>query len=200
MEVWSHGGKLYSVVSCYSVAGDTWQYELVGTTEPASVAIIIPDATPDDDRFTPTGSDQALLATADGVVPWLLLMRLIDMAEGAGDLVDDADWRSTAASQGLLSSHTAWPHDGQEYEVNSFHFGDRDAWCYELCAPPSSPERDDFIEVLIPDAQPDAGPFAPAASDRVTVTMHGQWDIPWPVFRRFIEAIRISGDIRDPTA
>jgi hypothetical protein len=32
-------------------------------------------------------------------------------------------------------------------------------------------------------------------ADRVTFTAHGEWDIPWPVFRRFIEAIAGSGDI-----
>jgi hypothetical protein len=29
----------------------------------------------------------------------------------------------------------------------------------------------------------------------VTFTAHGEWDIPWPIFGRFIEVIAISGDI-----
>jgi hypothetical protein len=29
----------------------------------------------------------------------------------------------------------------------------------------------------------------------VTLTMHGQWTLPWPVFQRFLDAIHAAGDI-----
>jgi hypothetical protein len=51
------------------------------------------------------------------------------------------------------------------------------------------------VEVLIPDANADGGPFVHEPSERATFTAHGEWDIPWPVFRRFIEVIAASGDL-----
>jgi hypothetical protein len=56
-------------------------------------------------------------------------------------------------------------------------------------------QRNDYVEVQIPDAQPDSGPFVPEPADVVTFTAHGVWDIPWPIFRRFIEVINTTGDI-----
>ncbi|PWK46304.1 hypothetical protein BC793_110298 [Actinoplanes xinjiangensis] len=29
----------------------------------------------------------------------------------------------------------------------------------------------------------------------MTLTMHSRWELPWPVFRRFLDAIRAAGDI-----
>ncbi|MFV2013373.1 MULTISPECIES: hypothetical protein [unclassified Micromonospora] len=54
-----------------------------------------------------------------------------------------------------------------------------------------------YIEVRIPDASPDDGPFIPQPADQVTFTSHGELSIPWPVFRRYIDAINASGDITD---
>ena len=55
--------------------------------------------------------------------------------------------------------------------------------------------ENNYIDVRIPDASPNSGPFIPMPSDHVTLTMHGQWRLPWPVFRRFLNAIRAAGDI-----
>jgi hypothetical protein len=193
MEVWSHDGKQYELNSYYNVIDNAWQYELVGTAEPTFLAIVIPDSTPDGDRFVPAPSDDVLLAAAGGTTPWPILMGLVDRAESSGDIVEDTRWRLAAASDRPLITHTVWTHHSKIYEINSFYFGDRDAWCYELCLPHSDPDRNDYLAVLIPDADPGSGPFVPVASDRITCTVHGDCAVPWPVFRRFIEAISTDG-------
>ena len=101
-------------------------------------------------------------------------------------------WRSA-----LPLTLNAWEHDGRRYEVNQFHLGDNDAWCYELYEVVPGSADDNYLDVQIPDTQPD-GPFVPASSDRVTLTMHGHWTIPWPVLRRFLAALEAAGDIVEP--
>src|SRR3712207_9383539 len=55
--------------------------------------------------------------------------------------------------------------------------------------------ENNYIDVRIPDVSPNSGPFIPMPSEQVTLTMHGQWTRPWPVCRRFLDAIRAAGDI-----
>ncbi|MFC8619746.1 hypothetical protein ACFT9M_25515 [Micromonospora purpureochromogenes] len=197
MEVWDHDGKLYEVNSWYCLPDDAWQYELVELTEPpgrgACLAVVIPDATPEPGPFTPKHADHVLLAVARGVTPWPILRRLIDLVESSGDIV--ATDRAHATADDEILSNNVWLYAGKRFEVNSFHLSDRDAWCYELYEVKPDASRNDYVEIQIPDANPDAGPFVPEPSDRVTFTVHGEWDIPWPVFRRFIEVITASGDI-----
>jgi hypothetical protein len=197
VEVWDHDGKLYEVNSYYSLPDDAWQYELVGLTgAPGTgpyLTIVIPDATPEPGPFTPKHAGHVLVAVAGGVTPWPILRRLIDLVESSGDIID-TDRAHVAAADKILSNNV-WSHDGKRFEVNSFHFSDRDAWCYELYEVRPDTERNDYVEVQIPDANPYGGPYVPAPADRVTFIAHGEWDIPWPIFRRFIEVIVASGDI-----
>jgi hypothetical protein len=87
----------------------------------------------------------------------------------------------------------------RQFEVNSFHFGDRDSWCYELYEVDSETPENNYIEVLIPDVRPAEGPFAPATADQVMFTAHGTLEVPWLVFRHFLDAIEASGDIVEGT-
>ncbi len=79
------------------------------------------------------------------------------------------------------------------FEVNHFHRDD--SWRYELYEVHTGSAENNYIDVRIPDMSPNSGPFIPMPSDHVTLTMHGQWALPWPVFRRFLDAIRAAGDI-----
>ncbi|MBE1484373.1 hypothetical protein [Plantactinospora soyae] len=197
MEIWSHEGNLYEVVSFYCLPEDAWRYELDGLSgAPGTgphITVAIPDATPDDGPFTPEPARLAVVHVGGGETPWPVLRRFLDLVESSGDLVNNE--ASPTEDVELPSSNNVWWHDGQRFEVNSFHFGEHDAWCYELCEVKPEAEGNDYIEVRIPDASPDSGPFIPEAADRVTLTIHGSWTIPWPMFRRFIEAIKASGDI-----
>lgn len=195
VQIWSHEGRLYEVNSLYALSDGAWHYELVGLTgAPGTgpyLAVALPDATPIG-PFTPLPARHALMHVGQGDTPWPILRRLLDLVQESGDLVADEREASTVG-QGL-STNNVWPHDGRTYEVNSFHHGERDAWCIEMYE--VGPGDDNvYVEVLIPDVQPEGGPFLPAPADRVTFTAHGDWAIPWPVFVRFIEAVEAAGDI-----
>jgi hypothetical protein len=114
--------------------------------------------------------------------------------ESSGDVVAEERNRATEATT-LPLTLSVWQHDDRQYEVNQFHCGDNDSWCYELHEVTPEAVGNDSIGVQIPDAQPESGPFVPGPSDRVTLTMHGDWAIPWPVFRRFVDAVQTSGDV-----
>ena len=201
MNVWAHDGKLYEVNSYHSLPDDAWQYELAGISGAPEtgpyLAVLIPDATPDG-PFTPRQAEHIQVTIHNGQTPWPVLHRFVDLIENSGDIT-----HGTAASSGigaLTSSNTTWQFADRRFEVNSFYFGDRDSWCYELCVvDPNSPENN-YIEVLIPDAQPADGPFVAAAADQVTVAGHGTSTVPWPVFRHFLDTIETSGDIVEGTA
>ncbi|MEV4133517.1 hypothetical protein AB0J72_15265 [Dactylosporangium sp. NPDC049742] len=197
MGVWLHDDKLYEVSSGYSLPDDAWQYELTGLTgAPGTgpyLAITIPDATPDDGPFTPMPAHHVRVRAGGGQVPWPILTKFIDLVESSGDLV--AEDRNLATELPLTLN--AWQHDDRRYEVNQFHFGDNDSWCYELYEVKPDAAGNDYIDVQIPDTQPENGPFVPGPADHVTLTMHGNWSIPWPVFRRFVDAVQASGDIVD---
>ena len=94
-----------------------------------------------------------------------------------------------------ILSNNVWLYDGKRFEVNSFYYSDSDAWCYELYEVTPDTSRNDYVEVQIPDANPKGGPFIPVPADGATFAVHGEWNIPWLVFRRFIEVIAASGNI-----
>ncbi|MEV0570260.1 hypothetical protein [Dactylosporangium sp. NPDC050588] len=198
MEVWLHDDKLYEVSSGYSRPDDAWQYELTGLTGAPGTGpyleIVIPDATPDDGPFTPKPANHVFVRAAGGQVPWPILTKFIGLVESSGDLMEEDRGPATEATA-LPLTLNVWQHDDRQYEVNQFHFGDNDSWCYELYEVKPDAVGNDYIDVQIPDAQPESGPFVPGPSDRVTLTMHGSWAIPWPVFRRFVDAVQASGDV-----
>lgn len=198
MEVWAHDGRLYEVNSYYSLPDDAWQYELAGqdgalATGPY-LSVLIPDATPDDGPFTPRQAEHVRVVVHDGLTSWPVLRRFVNLIEASGDITSGPEV-SPAIGTLTLSSNNTWQLGGKRFEVNSFHFGDRDSWCYELYEVESETSENRYVEVLIPDVQPAAGPFVPATADQVTFTVHGTWTVPWPVFRRFLDAIEASGDI-----
>ncbi|HET9170391.1 MAG TPA: hypothetical protein VFN97_13190 [Actinospica sp.] len=107
--------------------------------------------------------------------------------------------RRIAVAPGTLSSmeyrsHHHWSHNGVQYEVNSFHHSEADAWCYELYRLAGEPGRNDYIEVRIPDVTPD-GPFTPAPAAEAVFMAHGEPVIPWPVVRQFLDLIQKYGDL-----
>jgi hypothetical protein len=188
VEVWSHDGRLYEVNSYYSLSDNAWQYELVGLTGARGphMAVVIPDATPDDGPFTPKPADHVVVSVGDGRTPWPVLRRLLDLVESSGDIAE-----SRPSTRDELLSHNVWRHGGKRFEVNSFHFSDRDAWCYELFEAASDRQQDAYVEIEVPDTAPGNGPFVPASADHMTFTVHGEWKVPWPIFRRFVRAAEV---------
>ncbi|MFI1989758.1 hypothetical protein [Actinoplanes sp. NPDC020271] len=202
MKVWSHGNERYELTSMYSVPGDVWYYELRGLAESPGarpyLTISIPDATPDG-PFTPMPAQHIVVYADGGVLPWPILRELIQLLESSGDLVEEQRDLSSG-SVGLPPTLNSWSYEGRRFEVNQFHHGDAGSWCYELYeVDPDNPENN-HLEVRIPDASPEAGPFVPMPADHVTLTMHGHWALPWPVFRRFLDAIQAAGDFVEPAA
>jgi hypothetical protein len=197
MQLWAHGGTLYEVNSYYSLPDDAWQYELVGqagapTTRPYLI-VLIPDATPEDGPFTAEPSEHARVTVHDGQTPWPILRRFVDLIEQSGDITHEH--QAGSAIGALTLSNNAWQLAGQRFEVNSFHFSDRDSWSYELYEADRETTENNYVEVLIPDTQPAGGPFTPATANQVTFTAYGTWTVPWPVFRHFLDAIEATGDI-----
>lgn len=195
MEIWSHDGKLYEVSSRYSLPDDAWQYELMGLTGPPGtgpyLSVSIPDATPIG-PFTPRPAEHVVVHAGGGTLPWPILGKLMSVLDASGDLGDEARVLLAEATA-LPLTRNAWTYGNHRFEVNHFHH--EDSWCYELYEVDTSSTENNYIDVRIPDALPNSGPFMPMPSDHVTLTMYGQWTLPWPVFRRFLEAIRATGDI-----
>lgn len=95
-----------------------------------------------------------------------------------------------------------WSHEGELYEVVSGYDSSDDAWTYELTPlgatrgdDPSARPDQAVLEVRVPDATPDEGPFTPRPSDEVTVSWAGSGRLPWPVLRRFLALVESRGDI-----
>ncbi|GAB3864520.1 hypothetical protein GCM10029963_75060 [Micromonospora andamanensis] len=122
-------------------------------------------------------------------------MHLLD---SSGDLVDELRDLSPEATALPVTLNT-WSHDDRRFEVNHFHYGDAESWCYELYEVDPATTENNYIDVRVPDALPESGPFVPMPAEHVTLTMHGRWTLPWPVFRRFLDAIRAAGDIVEST-
>jgi hypothetical protein len=194
--IWFYTGKLYEIVSTHS--SPAWHYELFGLTGPPgtgpNLTVSIPDRTPDG-PFTPMPAEHAVVQADGGTVPWLVLEKLIQTLEAGDDLVDEQRDPPTAFPLTLNS----WSHGARKFEVNQFHYGDADAWSYELYEVNPATTENDYIEVRVPDAVPGSGPFTPMPSDAVTLIMHGRWSLPWPIFRRYLDAIKAAGDIVEPT-
>ncbi|MFI7553234.1 hypothetical protein ACIBQ2_26225 [Micromonospora sediminimaris] len=201
MAIRSHDGKLYEITSGYSLPDDAWQYELVGLTGPPGtgpyLSVLIPDATPDG-PFTPRPAEHVIVRAGGGIVPWPVLEELVHLLDSSGDLVDELRDLSPEATALPLTLNT-WSHDDRRFEVNHFHYGDAESWCYELYEVDPATTENNYIDVRVPDALPESGPFVPMPAEHVTLTMHGRWTLPWPVFRRFLDAIRAAGDIVEST-
>ena len=193
--VWIFAGRLYEVVSAHSGPDDAWVYELAGLTGPPrtgpGLEVVVPDATPDG-PFTPMPARYVFVRAGGGVVPWPILTRFVDLVRASGDLIGEPDLLAEDAALPLTPN--VWRHEERTFEVNRCHAGDD--WSYELCDPGTP--ANDYLDVRVPDPQPDAGPFAPAPADRVTLTMHGAWTIPWPVFHRFLTAVEATDAIVRP--
>ncbi|MEV6299827.1 hypothetical protein AB0M02_10530 [Actinoplanes sp. NPDC051861] len=177
-----YDGKVYEIVSGHNLSEDAWHYELSGLSgAPGTgpfMAVAVPDATPDG-LFAPRSAQHVMVHAGGGVVPWPILEELLDQLDSCGDLIDDV--RDLSAEATALNT---WSHGSQQFEVNRFRCNR--AWCYELYAIDAAANR--YIRVRITDAPQDSGPFVPMPADRGTLTMHGRWSIPWPVFRRFLDA------------
>jgi hypothetical protein len=103
------------------------------------------------------------------------------------------------AGSGSLSdveykSQHQWVYGGNVYEVNNFHHSEHDAWCYELYQTGQGPDRNDYIEIRIPDLTPD-GQFTPAAVTEAVFLAHGEPRIPLPLLLRLLDLARDYGDL-----
>ena len=149
---------------------------------------MIPDATPGDAPFTPSAATMVRVLVQDGTRPWPVLMRLVRLVEASGDIVPDERVIVTGA---LNLSCNAWTFGDRRFEVNSFSLDDPDCWSYELYELGQSGVRNDYLDVRVPNANPDpsSGVFVPDDASRVTVNVFGTWDLPWPVLTRFLAAV-----------
>ena len=199
MDQWAYDGATYEVNSMYALPEDAWTYELTALCgDDGALAILIPDATPDDGPFTPMDATHARVAASDGPLPWPLLLRFIRFVETSGDIVSGAQ---TAAVTGDLSlSLNLWRFAGRAFEVTSYHDSDHDGWCYEFYEVDRASTANEYLSVCIPDLQPASGPFAPAAAGHVVFASHGSPFLPWPVLRHFLDAVSASGHVVDDLA
>ena len=199
VEQWTYNGAVYQVNSMYLLPDGAWTYELTGphgtSGKVTGLAVVIPDATPDDGPFTPMDSTHAHVVTDDGHLPWPVLLRFIRLVETSGDIAPGAHGGTVTGD--LSSSLNSWRFADRAFEVDSYHFADRDSWCYELYEADSADTRNDYIDVCIPNLQPAGGPFVPATAGHAVFTAHGSWPVPWLVFRHFLDAVAASGDIVD---
>ncbi|WP_230554429.1 hypothetical protein [Salinispora arenicola] len=164
LEEWAFNGMTYLVNSMYLLSEDAWTYELTGSSHTSSavamLALVIPDATPDGEQFTPVDATHAYVTAAQGTLPWPMLRRFIRFVETPGDIVTG---EPTATVTGdLVPSLNSWNLVHRVFEVTSYHDGEHDGWCYEVDPANAS---NDYIDVRIPDLPPADGPFVPAPHD-----------------------------------
>ncbi|GAB2921104.1 hypothetical protein GCM10027280_05140 [Micromonospora polyrhachis] len=84
-----------------------------------------------------------MVYVGEGQAPWPILRRFLDLVESSGDIVDSQPGPTESAE--LPLSNNVWWHNGQRFEVNSFHLGDHGAWCYELHKGDAQAESNDYI-------------------------------------------------------
>lgn len=194
VEQFINDGTTFTLNSFYQLHDDAWTYELTGPLgkddRSASLAVLIPDATPDHGSFEPMGAAHVRVLAEDGSLPWPVLMWFTAQVDGSGDIRTDAP-EATVTGDLQLSNNT-WRFGDRIFEVNSFHFGDHDCWCYELYEVDPARQANHYLEVRIPDLNLDGGPFRPAPSAEVTVGVHGAFALPWLVLRHFLQSIADS--------
>jgi hypothetical protein len=186
VEYWEFDGAVYEVVSFYSVAGDRWSYELTGPDR-SCVAVIIPDVTPEAGPFTAEPSTSVRVITTDGTLPWPVLIRFMDLVESSGDIKVVSGGPAMTADVHLSRNEVVFAD--RRYEINSFFLSEQDCWCYELYQSVPVLAQNDFIDVRIPDPAPDGQPDAPQPAGLVVLRSHGECDVPWPVFRLFLDLV-----------
>jgi hypothetical protein len=196
VEVWTYGDELFELNSMYALPDDAWSYELTalsGVRGPG-LAVLIPDATPDHAPFTPSGAAHVQVLMTDGSWPWSILLRFLHHVEASGDIVTD---EAAAVTGDLTLSRNTWTFRSRRFEVNSFGLDDPDCWSYELYEVGQPADENHYLDVRIPNIQPDPnrGTFSPDHTGAVTVTVFGEWALPWPVITHFLTAVDASGDI-----
>ncbi|WP_194837092.1 hypothetical protein [Nocardia sp. XZ_19_369] len=196
MEIWEHDGNLYEVSSYYCLPDDAWTYALQGITGPPGTGphldVRVADKTPDEGPFAPKSQHYVVVSFGPGSIPWLVLRRFRDHVQASGDIVTNSQPAEVVGD--IRRTNNTWHYGDQRFEVNSFYFSDRDAWCYELCVLDPDPNANNYLEVLIPDLTPN-GPFTPATVDRMVLTPHGEVNLPWPMFTHFMTALELAEDI-----
>ncbi|WP_433650171.1 hypothetical protein ACQP2C_27445 [Micromonospora zamorensis] len=199
MEEWAYDGMTYQINSMYLLPEDAWTYELIGPRATSdvvgAVAVVIPDATPDGEQFTPADATHAYVAATERPLPWPVLLHFVRFVESSGDIVSGAP--NAAVAGDLSLSLNLRRFASRVFEVTSHHDGEHDGWCYELYEVNPTNTSNDYIYIRIPDLQPSGGPFVPALARQVTVAGHGNSKLPWPVFRHFLDAIFASGHVVD---
>jgi hypothetical protein len=196
VEVWTHDGALFELNSMYALPDDAWTYELTARSGHRSqgLAVLIPDATPVDALFTPSGTTMVRVLLQDGTWPWLVVSRPIRFVQASGDIVPDV---GAVVAGDLNLACNAWTFWDRRFEVNSFWLDDPDCWFYELYELGQVSDRNCYVDVRVPNVNPNpnSGVFVPDDDGRVTVNVFGTWDVPWPVLTHLIAAVEASGDI-----
>jgi hypothetical protein len=186
----------FELNSFYALPEDAWVYELAHVARACGqgLAVLIPDANPVGAPFTPLGAAQVRVLVEDGTRPWPVLMRFLRFVEASGDIVSDDEG---TVSGDLSLTCNAWALGHRRFGVNAFWLDDPDGWVYELYQLGQPSDRNDYLDVRVPNVNPDvnSGVFVPDGVERVTVNMFGTWELPWPVLRHFIAAVAASGDI-----
>jgi hypothetical protein len=90
--IWEHDNRHYEYISMYSVASDCWVHELTERAklpgeQPVTLALTIPDASPDSPSFAPAPAAEVTFAVSRGCeVPWLILSRFLETVYATGDI------------------------------------------------------------------------------------------------------------------
>jgi hypothetical protein len=85
-----------------------------------------------------------------------------------------------------------WEHDGAVWDYLSYYSLVEDAWVHEARSFEGGTRH---VEIVIPDATPDDGPFIPRPDD--AFIRMGEGSIPAGILTRLIAAARDAGDL-DP--
>ncbi|MBL7554007.1 hypothetical protein I6A60_40200 [Frankia sp. AgB1.9] len=192
VDVWAHDDRLFEIVSFYCLPDDAWQYELRGLSgAPGAgpfLAVVIPDATPDAGSFTPMPAEDVLVEVSHGVTPWPILCRFLALIGSSGDIVNQDGRGTSARDQGL--SERVSPHGSTCFKIDHPNPGVAGSRIYTLRVVTPGVDRSDYVEVEVPDAHPAGGGPARDGIEGATFTAHGSWRVPWPVFRRFVDAVQ----------
>ncbi len=194
VQQWVYDGTSYRMNSMYALPENAWTYELSGPSSSyGTVAVVVPDTTPDDGPFTPMDASHARVTAGDGELPWPLMLRFIRYVEASGDIV--ARTTTPSVTGDLALSLNYWRFAGRAFEVTSYHDSEHGSWRYELYEADPANTANEYVDVGIPDLQPHSGPFMPAPGEQIVFASHGSPVLPWPVFRHFLDAISASDDI-----
>ena len=127
------------------------------------------------------------MITTDSAFPWLVMIRFMDLLESAGDIIAAPEDPTVTGTTHL--AHTTWVFADRRYEVRSYFRPEQNCWSYGLGQTVPAPTQNGFLEVRITNPPSGTQPIALPPAELVVLNSHGRCDVPWPVFRHFLDHI-----------